>query len=58
MVATSINVLKNIDTIIPDAEDIKEIRKLKDKKDLLEILSRSIAPSIFGYEFIKKSISL
>ncbi|CAG8542353.1 5230_t:CDS:10, partial [Ambispora leptoticha] len=39
-------------------QDIEHIEKISKKKDLLEILSRSLAPSICGHEYIKKAILL
>ncbi|CAJ0930381.1 unnamed protein product, partial [Mesorhabditis belari] len=42
----------------PDLEtdDIKRIRKLAKDKDVFDILSRSLAPSIYGHEEVKKGI--
>uniref|UniRef100_A0A7E4UWU3 DNA replication licensing factor MCM3 n=1 Tax=Panagrellus redivivus TaxID=6233 RepID=A0A7E4UWU3_PANRE len=37
-------------------EDIKNIRKMSRRKDILELLSNSLAPSIFGNEEVKKAI--
>ncbi|CAG8643009.1 6166_t:CDS:10, partial [Ambispora gerdemannii] len=39
-------------------QDIEYIEKISKKKDLLEVLSRSLAPSICGHEYIKKAILL
>jgi DNA replication licensing factor MCM3 len=39
-------------------EDIRNIRKLAEKQNLLEILAKSIAPSIYGHHNIKKAILL
>ncbi|KAG4305372.1 hypothetical protein PORY_000928 [Pneumocystis oryctolagi] len=38
--------------------DIRNINKLSKKKNIFELLSRSLAPSIFEYEYIKKAILL
>ncbi len=38
--------------------DIRNINKIAKKKNLLELLSQSLAPSIFGHDYIKKAILL
>lgn len=59
LVATSINVLAT-DLRAPTftTQDIKNIKSLSERKDLFDLLSKSIAPSIQGHEFIKKGILL
>lgn len=39
-------------------EDVSKIRELSKKKNIFEALSKSIAPSIYGHETIKKAILL
>lgn len=39
-------------------DDLVNIRALGKRKDIFELLGRSVAPSIFGHEFIKKAIVL
>ncbi|KAJ3128223.1 MCM DNA helicase complex subunit [Nowakowskiella sp. JEL0407] len=39
-------------------QDIQEIRKIGKRKDVFELLSSSLAPSIYGHDFIKKSVLL
>ncbi|KAF7638885.1 DNA helicase [Meloidogyne graminicola] len=39
-----------------EPEDIKQIRKMSRHKDIFELLARSLAPSIYGHEEIKKAI--
>lgn len=39
-----------------EQEDIKNIRKMSRHKDIFELLARSIAPSIYGHEEVKKAI--
>lgn len=38
--------------------DIRNINKISKKKNLFDLLSQSLAPSIFGHEYIKKAILL
>ncbi|KAL1957457.1 hypothetical protein VTO42DRAFT_6025 [Malbranchea cinnamomea] len=38
--------------------DIRNINKLAKKKNVFELLSQSLAPSIYGHEYIKKAILL
>ncbi|KAH8597157.1 putative DNA replication licensing factor mcm3 [Bisporella sp. PMI_857] len=38
--------------------DIRNINKVAKKKNLFDLLSQSLAPSIFGHEYIKKAILL
>jgi DNA replication licensing factor MCM3 len=38
--------------------DIRNINKISKKKNLLELLSQSLAPSIYGHDYIKKAILL
>ena len=39
-------------------DDVKVIKKMAKKKNLFDIISRSIAPSIYGHNFIKKALVL
>ncbi|TVY25348.1 DNA replication licensing factor [Lachnellula hyalina] len=38
--------------------DIRNINKIAKKKNLFDLLSQSLAPSIYGHEFIKKAVLL
>ncbi|PHH75749.1 hypothetical protein CDD83_4367 [Cordyceps sp. RAO-2017] len=38
--------------------DLRNINKVAKKKNLLDLLSRSLAPSIYGHDYIKKAILL
>lgn len=38
--------------------DIRSINKISKKKNLLDLLSQSLAPSIYGHDYIKKAILL
>jgi DNA replication licensing factor MCM3 len=44
-------------TLITD-KDIEEIKSIGKRENIVELLSRSIAPSIFGHDFIKKAVLL
>ena len=37
------------------ADDLKEMKELAAKEDVLDILGRSLAPSIYGHDWIKKA---
>lgn len=39
-----------------DVAMCKKIAKVNPRKDIFELLSRSLAPSIHGHEYIKKAI--
>ena len=59
LIASSLRSLStevNVPKIGPD--DIPEIKKIADRSDLMDLLSRSLAPSIFGSENIKKALVL
>ena len=38
--------------------DAREIRKIGKRKDVLSLVSQSLAPSLFGHEYIKKALLL
>src|SRR5271170_5712869 len=40
------------------ALDVREINKLAKKKNVFELLAQSLAPSIYGHDYIKKAILL
>jgi len=57
--------VNHIDVITKQIKDIElsqqEIKKIEDfakRKDIVDLITRSIAPSIYGYEDIKKGIAL
>ena len=41
-----------------EEKDIQNIRKMSKKKNIFDLLSRSMAPSIWGHDQIKKAILL
>ena len=47
-----------IATAIITDTDIRNINKVSKKKNLLDLLSQSLAPSIYGHDYIKKAILL
>ncbi|CAG8782886.1 23724_t:CDS:10, partial [Dentiscutata erythropus] len=59
IIATNITVLSgDVGRKIITEEDIKNIKKVSKTKDVFELLARSLAPSIYGHEIIKKAILL
>jgi DNA replication licensing factor MCM3 len=38
--------------------DIRDINKLSKRKDIVKLLSQSLAPSIYGHEYIKRAVLL
>jgi DNA replication licensing factor MCM3 len=38
--------------------DIKNIREQARREDIVDVLARSLAPSIYGHEFVKKALLL
>lgn len=41
-----------------NADDIRNIKALGKRSDILDILGRSVSPSIYGHEYIKKALAL
>jgi DNA replication licensing factor MCM3 len=38
--------------------DAREIRKISKRKDAFNLIAQSLAPSLFGHDYIKKSLLL
>ena len=38
------------------AEDVQHALQISEREDVLDVLSRSLAPSIYGHEFVKKAL--
>jgi DNA replication licensing factor MCM3 len=38
--------------------DVKNIRELSNRDDVLDVMAKSLCPSIFGHENIKKALVL
>ena len=49
---------KEVGGIKLSASDIMECRKLSTHDDVLTVMSKSLCPSIFGHEFVKKALIL
>lgn len=58
VVATSIVQVQNQAEQSLSIQDIKTIKELSQKKDLLDLLVRSMAPSVFGHEIVKRGLLL
>lgn len=56
MIANNISQLSKESTRSISREDVVVCKKLAKSKDIIEILSRSLAPSIHGHDFIKRAI--
>ncbi|KAE9548878.1 hypothetical protein FO519_007903 [Halicephalobus sp. NKZ332] len=52
------NILLMSKEVVPNfsPEDIKNVRKMSRRKDIVELLAQSLAPSIYGHEEVKKAI--
>ena len=49
---------RDVSQVSFEQSDIRNIRMLSARRDILNILGRSIAPSIHGHEYIKKALAL
>ena len=59
ILATNVRVLtKGVEGATMTEEDVKHVKKVAKKKDIFNRLTRSVAPSIYGHEFIKKAVVL
>jgi DNA replication licensing factor MCM3 len=57
--ANNISLLnKEISAPILTEQDAKEIRKIAKRKDVFSLISTSVAPSLYGHEYIKKALLL
>lgn len=48
----------NIKTNALTEFDVQEIKKISKRKDCVDLLAKSLAPSIYGHDFIKKAVLL
>mmetsp|Transcript_18563 Transcript_18563/g.18642 ORF Transcript_18563/g.18642 Transcript_18563/m.18642 type:complete len:781 (+) Transcript_18563:58-2400(+) len=59
LICNNVSVIgKDVGAVKLTGSDIRNIRELSDRPGVLDILSRSLCPSIFGHEFIKKALVL
>jgi DNA replication licensing factor MCM3 len=59
IICNNISILgKEVGAVRLTANDIKNIKEFSQRRDALEVMSRSLCPTIFGHEFIKKAIIL
>ncbi|KAK5970193.1 DNA helicase [Trichostrongylus colubriformis] len=56
VISNNIQLLSKETTLDFDPEDVRNIRKLSRKKDVFELIARSLAPSICGHDEEKKAI--
>lgn len=59
LVANSVRQL-NRDAVAPQLSpaDIQQIKSLSRRTDIFSLISRSLAPSIYGHEYVKKAVAL
>lgn len=56
LIATHVTQMSKEATMLISREDIKNCRRLVKKRNIFDLLGRSMAPSIHGHDFIKKAI--
>uniref|UniRef100_A0A0K0DM38 DNA replication licensing factor MCM3 n=1 Tax=Angiostrongylus cantonensis TaxID=6313 RepID=A0A0K0DM38_ANGCA len=56
VIANNIQLLSKETSLDFDPEDVRNIRKISRKKDVFELVARSLAPSIWGHDEVKKAI--
>jgi DNA replication licensing factor MCM3 len=49
---------KEVGAVSLTAADVRNIRELSNQEDVLDVMSRSLCPSIYGHTFIKKALIL
>jgi DNA replication licensing factor MCM3 len=49
---------RTVTKVMPSQEDIKNMKTIAQRSDVFQVLSRSLAPSIFGHDTIKKGLLL
>ena len=47
-----------VSTVAINGNDLENIKQVSRRADIFDLLSRSIAPSIYGHEYIKKAVLL
>ena len=57
IVANNISIIgKEVGAVKLTGEDVSNIKEVGQRGNVLELMSRSLCPSIFGHEFIKKAL--
>ncbi|KAK6628026.1 MCM DNA helicase complex subunit [Polyplax serrata] len=56
VIANSITPLTAESELTISREDMNKFKKLSKRKDVFELLSKSLAPSIHGHDFVKKAV--
>ncbi|CAM9305987.1 unnamed protein product [Laminaria digitata] len=59
IIANNVAILgKDVGSVQMTPTDIKNIREIAEREDILELLAKSLAPSIYGHDHIKKALVL
>lgn len=58
IIATSVQVISSNDDCAVSPKELTQIKQIAERKDLLELTSKSIAPSIYGHSYVKKALLL
>nr|XP_043621766.1 DNA replication licensing factor MCM3 [Erigeron canadensis] len=59
LIANNVSLLnKEANAPVYSSEDIKKIKQIAEREDTFDLLSRSLAPSIYGHSWIKKAVIL
>ena len=58
LIATSIHQVQSQSDQTVSTEEIKAIKDISKKKDLMDLLVRSMAPSVYGHELVKNGLIL
>ncbi|CAM9324278.1 unnamed protein product [Ectocarpus sp. 6 AP-2014] len=59
IIANNVAILgKDVGSVQMTPTDIKNIREIAERDDVLELLAKSLAPSIYGHDHIKKALVL
>lgn len=59
LIANNVSLLnKEANAPVYSSEDLKHIKQIAEREDTFDLLSRSLAPSIYGHSWIKKAVVL
>ncbi|EEB17972.1 DNA replication licensing factor MCM3, putative [Pediculus humanus corporis] len=56
VIANSISLITSTSNLILSRDDMNRFKKLSRRKDIFELLSKSLAPSIHGHDYVKKAV--